>query len=207
MSDTRSGDPSIVESEPAPDVGPPRQGLEPRRPLEAAVVDRIVGNARPSDVVMDAVVARTNMTMTTRESASGSAAHFTAISKLPIETQLKHLDNEDKAQDREFQLEKYRLDVMARDRGENRTARAAEKQNERKATQRTETQQYGYVVGISVVLIALVALLFLKDKDQYAAGVLSSAVTFGAGWLGGKGSGYKKAIKEHQDKKTSDEDD
>lgn len=138
--------------------------------------------------------------LTMRQSASGIAATIAAIGQLPEATQLGQLKLEEERLKAEVGLEKHRLDLMARDRAEERSVQSSRYQIDKKQEQRTELLQYFYVAGVSSILLCLVIYLYVNGKSDVATPILTSALGLGAGWVGGKGSGYAKAQRERQPK-------
>jgi CHASE3 domain sensor protein len=151
------------------------------QPVEATAIDAIA-----------------RKTTTMRESASGYAATIAAISRLPEATQLRQLELDNELSSRELDLEKHRLDLMARDRSEKRAektqrilAATAEEtkriQGHRLETQRTELLNYIFASIGTLILLVLVFYLYVTGQSQVATPILSAAVAFGAGFAGGNG--------------------
>lgn len=127
---------------------------------------------------------------------SGPAAVIEALARLPESIQQKQLENENEAERRAFELEKHRLELMAKDRDAERQSRREDRVADIAVDQRTETLTYVYVLVLTVLACAILAWLLYKEKYEYAAPVLSGLLGGGAGFLGGKSTGYSKARKE-----------
>lgn len=132
-------------------------------------------------------------------------AQFNALTQLPKEVQLRQLENDGQRDQMQFQLEQQRLKLMVEDREAERKARLQQSESQSRDDRRTETLHFAYIVGITVMLAALIAFLFWKDKTDAATHLITGSISLGAGWLGGRSNGYTKARKEFlKDVKSND---
>jgi hypothetical protein len=97
----------------------------------------------------------------THESASGPAAVIAALKGVPESTQHLVLKNQDSQDQREVDLEKHRLEIMAKDRSEARALAA-------KGKGRTELLRFWYVAVVTAAMLALVTYLFATGQAQIA---------------------------------------
>lgn len=155
--------------------------IDRSRPLDPSLLRGTLSSETAVDAVMSSLTA-------TRESSSGQAALFAAISRLSPETQLRHLDNEMQLATQGLDLEKHRLDVMARDRSDKRSIAS-------RANQRRDV----FVFIVVVLVIGIVAYLYVDHQSQVATPILTLALGLVSGWVGGSGYARSKRKREASD--------
>jgi Flp pilus assembly protein TadB len=139
---------------------------------------------------------------------TGTAASLTALCQLPEATQIKQLENDGERERLRFDLEAKRLEAMRSDREARREDDRKRFETQTKTEQRTESMHYAYVVGVTVLLALLVGGLCWVKKYELAITVVSAGIAFGAGWVGGRTSGYSKARKDvERESRLRDDDD